>query len=260
MNTQPIIYEHPLNERIRTLLRLEHLFKQAMHFQEGSSLWDSRITISSLFEILELFSRSDLKTEIIKETDRANTNLNALMKNPAVDSQQLSTILNALQRTSRNLHKVSGQLGLKLREDELLASIRQRNTLAGGGCDFDLPGYHHWLEQSAELRQTRQQIWLQELAPIQQAVELLLKLNRDSAEPQPFIAKAGQYQQQLGNSYPYQMIRVFLPHLSSVYPEVSGSKHMFTIRFIHADVENSSGAKKRQIGDDIPFHLALCLL
>lgn len=260
MNTRPIIYEHPLNERIRTLLRLEHLFKQALHFQKGASSWDSRMTISSLFDILDLFSRADLKTEIIKEVDRATANLEALMENPAVDGKRLSTILRALQHVSTNLHEMTGQLGQGLRDDELLASIRQRSTIPGGTCDFDLPGYHQWLEQPTELRHSNQQLWLRELEPIQQAVELLLKLNRNSAEPQQAIAEGGQYQQQLENNYPFQMIRVYLPHLSTYYPEISGSKHMFTIRFIRSKSDKQSEPQNRLITDDLPFQLALCLL
>lgn len=160
--------------------------------------------ITSLFDILDLFSRADLKTEIIKEVDRATTNLEALMENPAVDGKRLSTILRALQHISTNLHEVTGQLGQKLREDEFLSSIRQRSTIPGGTCDFDLPGYHQWLEQPTELRHANQQLWLRELEPIQQAVELLLKLNRNSAEPQQAIAEGGQHQQQLENNYPFQ--------------------------------------------------------
>lgn len=260
MNTRPIIYEHPLNERIRTLLRLEHLFKQAQHFQEGASSWDSRIMIASMFDILDLFSRADLKTEIIKEADRATASLDALMENPAVDSKRLATILKALQHISNNLHQISGQLGQRLRGDKLLTSVRQRSTIPGGTCDFDLPGYHQWLEQPAELRQSKQLRWLRELEPIQQAVELLLKLNRNSAEPQQMIAEGGQYQQQLESSYPYQMIRIFLPYQSTYYPEVSGSKHMFTVRFIHSNVEGDEEAQEKVMREDLPFQLALCLL
>ena len=104
MNSRPIIYEHPLNERIRTVLRLEYLFNQASHYHKGASVWDSRMMISSLFDILDLFSRADLKTEIIKEVDRATANLNALMQNPAVDVDRLTTILKALKHISNNLH------------------------------------------------------------------------------------------------------------------------------------------------------------
>ena len=216
--------------------------------------------ITSLFDILDLFSRADLKTEIIKEVDRATANLDALMENPAVDGKRLSTILKALQHISTNLHDINGPLGQRLREDDFLTSIRQRSTIPGGTCDFDLPDYHQWLEQPAELRQTKHQLWVRELEPIQQAVEMLLKLNRNSAEPQQMIAEGGQYQQQLDISYPYQLIRVFLPHQSSYYPTISGSKYMFTIRFNHTVIADSSDAQGEVMKDDLPFQLALCLL
>jgi cell division protein ZapD len=260
VSTRPIIYEHPLNERIRTLLRLEHLLNQAHHYHKGASSWDSRMLVTTLFDMLDLFSRADLKTEIIKEVDRATSNLNALMENPAVDGKRLSTILKALQHISNNLHDISGQLGQSLREEEFLASIRQRSTIPGGTCDFDLPGYHQWLEQPSDLRHSRQQLWLREIEPIQQAIELLLKLNRNSAEPQQSIAENGQYQQQLTSTYPYQMIRVFLPHQATYYPEISGSKHMFTIRFLHSSNDDPSNEQGKIIKEDLPFHLALCLL
>jgi len=261
VTTRPIIYEHPLNERIRTLLRLEHLFNQANHYHKGASSWDSRMMVTTLFDILDLFSRADLKTEIIKEVDRATSNLNALMENPAVDGHRLATILKALQHISNNLHDISGQLGQSLKEDQFLSTIRQRSTIPGGTCDFDLPGYHQWLEQPSDLRHSKQQLWLRGLESIQQAVELLLKLNRNSAEPQQVLAEGGQYQQQLENSYSYQMLRVFLPHEATYYPEISGSRHMFTIRFIHTSSGSSDSDEQGKVmKDDLPFQLALCLL
>lgn len=36
-------YEQPLNERIRSMLRLEFLFERASYRLEGSSIWDSQI-------------------------------------------------------------------------------------------------------------------------------------------------------------------------------------------------------------------------
>ncbi|NIQ09927.1 MAG: cell division protein ZapD, partial [Gammaproteobacteria bacterium] len=47
-----IIYEHPLSERIRTMLRLEFLFRRASHFLKGQTTWDSRIFIDTLLDIL----------------------------------------------------------------------------------------------------------------------------------------------------------------------------------------------------------------
>ena len=65
-----LIYEQPLNERIRSFLRLEFLFQQVRHHLEGSTEWDSRSALSSLLESMAIFRRSDLKSEVIKEVEK----------------------------------------------------------------------------------------------------------------------------------------------------------------------------------------------
>jgi cell division protein ZapD len=62
-----ITYEYPLNERIRTLMRLENLFGRANHFlvnEEDSR--DHHAALLTLFEILEVASRADLKSDLLR--------------------------------------------------------------------------------------------------------------------------------------------------------------------------------------------------
>ena len=51
--TKPVIYEQPLNERVRTFLRLEHLFCQTDYTLRGFSVWDSRASLDSLVDTLD---------------------------------------------------------------------------------------------------------------------------------------------------------------------------------------------------------------
>ncbi|MBF0219504.1 MAG: cell division protein ZapD [Gammaproteobacteria bacterium] len=249
------LYEHPLNERVRVLLRLEHLFRQMLHFHQGSSPWDSRMMITTLFDVLNLFSRADLKTEIIKEVERANNSFAALIENPHVDTSRLSTVLKALRHITNNLHAMTGQIGQSLRDNPFLTSIRQRSSIPGGTCEFDLPSYHLWLQHPLEIRHRDQGAWLKELEPINQAVELLLKLIRNSSEITPCRADNGQYQQSLESDRPYQLIRVFLPQHIDYFPEVSGSRHRFTIRFI-----GIKGEGPISHAQPTSFRLAICML
>ena len=53
-----ITYEQPLNERIRTFLRLEFLFQQANHGLQHRSPWDTRASLTNLIEILNVFGRT----------------------------------------------------------------------------------------------------------------------------------------------------------------------------------------------------------
>ena len=249
------IYEHPLNERIRTLLRLEHLFRQAIHFQGGKNSWDSRVFIASLLDILDIFSRGDLKTELIKELERATNNLRNLMSIPEVDHDKLGTILRAMEHLIDNLHNLNSQPGQSLRDDDFITAIRQRSSIPGGTCDFDLPAYHQWLEGACEQRLTDQRRWLTSLDPIRQSIELLLKMIRNSAEAREIVATQGSYQRQLDNNAPFQLVRVLLPIASPYYAEISGSRHRFTIRFLRPSAEKAQLAE-----GEVSFRLACCSL
>ena len=57
-----ILYEYPFNERIRTYLRLEHLFSQLGELVGRSSSTDHHFAILTIFEIMEVAGRAELKT------------------------------------------------------------------------------------------------------------------------------------------------------------------------------------------------------
>ena len=84
-----IYYEQPLNERMRSFLRLEHLFKQASYTLRGYSIWDSRSTLTSITTILDILSRNDLKTGLLKELERHEKTLSALSDLQGIDKEQL---------------------------------------------------------------------------------------------------------------------------------------------------------------------------
>ncbi|HLA71559.1 MAG TPA: hypothetical protein VK624_08630, partial [Steroidobacteraceae bacterium] len=50
----PLIFEQPLNERMRTFLRLDFLYSQALYHNEMQSQWGSRAAMGSLLDILAI--------------------------------------------------------------------------------------------------------------------------------------------------------------------------------------------------------------
>ena len=57
-------YEQPLNERMRTFMRLAFLYRQFLYSDEVDSTWATRATISSLLEIMAILTRGDVRSEI----------------------------------------------------------------------------------------------------------------------------------------------------------------------------------------------------
>ena len=252
-----VTYEQPLNERIRTFLRLESLFVRMEECLAGSTQWDSRHAMSSLIDILTIFSRSDLKSEILKEIERHTSNLAVLEANPKVDQAILKDILYQLDLLNDRMHAIEGQIAQSLRHNEFLNSVRQRSSVPGGSCDFDLPAYHHWLQKPVEERHALLKSWYDEFSSSVQSIRLVLQLLRDSAPPRRGVAEAGFFQSALDTSIPYQLIRVILPVDAEYFAEISAGKHRYTIRFMQ---QLSYDERPVQTSENIEFMLACCAL
>lgn len=241
---------------MRTFLRLEHLFKQTAYSLRGFSVWDSRACLNGLIAILEIVSRGDLKNEILKELERLQTSLAALKQVQGVDHEQLHNILTQLEQAQRSIHALQGQFGQTLREHELINSLRQRSTITGGDCNFDLPAYHFWLSREPELRIQQLESWFDSLDELQKPVRLILAILRESVEPVELTAAAGSYQHTLNPSSPIQILRILLPQDAKVYPEISAGKHRFSIRFLLPQ----GNARPVQTEDTITFKFSSCAL
>ncbi|MEW5757044.1 MAG: cell division protein ZapD [Pseudomonadota bacterium] len=254
--SQTIVFEQPLNERVRTLLRLEHLFQKSDHFLAGKTTWDSRSALEALLETLSVLNRADLKKEYVKEMERHTANLSRLKEVRGVDIAQLEKILHELSIYSDQLLSSSGIFGQELRQNELLNSMRQRASIAGGTCDFDLPMLHYWLEQPAETRQYELKTWYQALQSVRQSNELLISLIRKSAIPKNVEAENGFFQESLDSTTHYQLIRVTLSGEQTLFPEISAGRHRFTVRFM----EPSLTQRPQQANRNIRFQLTLCAI
>lgn len=252
-----ILYEQPLNERVRAFLRLEYLFKQAAYHVKRSSEWDSRATLSCILEILSIFGNTNLKSEVLKELERHATGMKRLEASPGIDKRQLASLLDAITDRINRLHRINGQIASELKNSEFLNSIRQRSAIPGGTCDFDLPAYHYWLQQPAEKRTADLYHWLGNFDAMGQAIQLIIKLTRESTELKPALASGGLYQQTLDTNLPYQLVRIALPANAPYYAELSGGRHRFTVRFL--DFSTIEG-RAQQAGGDVEFELACCAI
>lgn len=254
--SNPILYEQPLNEKVRVFLRLEQFFAQMAHFQRGSTAADTQAAIAYLLEIFGVLERSDVRTDVIKELERQIYGLSRLIEAPSVDKEQLQTILDKLTDSKIALQKTPSKLNTELRDNELLTSIRQRSVISGGTCSFDLPAYHYLLNQPLDLRSQLICRWLEELNPLKGAVHLLLSLLRDSSLFEPQNAGDGIYQKSLDSQNPCQLVRIRVPHSDAVFPEVSGNKHRVNVRFLAF----SENGRARQTNRNQEFEISFCTI
>jgi cell division FtsZ-interacting protein ZapD len=68
-----VLYEYPFNEGIRTMLRLEHLFDRLGQLVARDEAVDHHFALATIFEIMDVASRADLKSDLLKEMERHRT-------------------------------------------------------------------------------------------------------------------------------------------------------------------------------------------
>jgi cell division protein ZapD len=251
-----ILYEYPLNERIRTLLRLEDLFTRFDHFtRERAGPHEHHVALTTLFEILEVSSRADLKSDLLQELERQRQTLMAFRDNPAVSARMLERVLADIDEAAQSLNATTGKTGQHLRDNEWLMSIRSRAIIAGGTCEFDLPSYHAWLNRPGEARERDVAAWAAPFRPLRDSLMIVLHLLRESAQRSVVSTHLGNYQQTLGGKA-YQMLQIRVDPATGAIPEISANKYMLWIRF----TTQGGDLRPRPFEGNVEFELGLCNL
>lgn len=248
-------YEQPLNERMRTFLRLEFLYQQMLYNSELESDWATRAATSSLLEIMAILTRGDVRSDVHKELDHQIESLERFVSQPGVDTRRLDTLLGNLLESRNEVDSAGTQFLQPLKDCEFLNAIKHRSSIPGGSCEFDLPEYNHWLRQPFARRLQDLQGWLGVIRPVCDAVVELLWLIRETAQPLEKTAINGMYQHNMQKHLLCRLLRVTLSEDSPLYPEISASQHRFTVRFLEW---SSIGRRAVQTGHDVHFQLSIC--
>ncbi|MGH8226477.1 MAG: cell division protein ZapD [Steroidobacteraceae bacterium] len=252
---EALIFEQPLNERMRTFLRLDFLYGQALYHNENPTQWGSRAAMSSLLDILSITTRGDGRSDVLKELERHIATLGEYQSKPGVDDSRLTTVLANLVRLRTDLLGSGAVFLQPLRDSEFLNAIKHRSAIPGGTCEFDLPDYYYWLSQPMEDRMRSFGEWLSMLRPMGDAIAELLWLTRQNGRAREETAHGGVFHITFDRDSPSQILRISVPASLGLYPEVSGSHYRCSIRFLSW---NGLATRATQTESDVPFMLSCC--
>lgn len=236
------------------MLRLEHLFDRLGQLIPRTEALDHHYAIATIFEIMDVASRADLKSDLLKELERHKSLLNSYRGMPNIAEEVLDQVVSRLDRAYDGLVRINGKAGQVLAANDWLMSIRSRINIPGGTCEFDLPAYFAWQHKVPALRQADIQGWTASLTPLAEALQLLLALIRDSGHPQMVAAPNGQYQQSLPQNRSYHLLRLRLDENLGLIPEITGHRLMVSIRLMRQDDDG----RTRACSEDASFELTLC--
>ncbi len=252
--TSTITYEQPLNEIIRVCLRLEQLFLQMDHQLQDQSEYGSRNLINLIINALQLLDRPDLKAKLAKELNHHHTNLMRYRNMDAVDSDKFRSLTAQLEELSRSLIDNSSKIGYRLRDTELFNSLRMHIATPGGGCSFDIPVFHYWLQRPAEERFDIITSWLSDFKEIRTAITLVLEIVRGNAKIEEKTAIHGFHQELLDPQSNLRMIRINIKYGLATYPEISVGRHFLSVRFFIPDIQK----RPVQYTENLTFQIGYC--
>ncbi|TAL79416.1 MAG: cell division protein ZapD [Burkholderiaceae bacterium] len=247
-----ILYEYPCNERVRTLLRVEHLFGRLFFFANGNDVNHHQIALATLFDLLEISDRTDLRSSVLQDLERQRVACSALRQHPGVDVKALDEVVSQMQMASAELG-AQGRIGQVLRDNEWLASLRGRLSVPGGSSPADIPSFYAWQIKPQEVRVRDLKTWIEPFLALYRGLELVLRLLRESSDVVPFEARQGAYQEMLTGKT-FQLLRVWVDLDQGVFPEMSANKYVIWVRFSTQDNES----RPQPVTRDIPFKLARC--
>lgn len=245
-----LLYEHPLNEKLRTYLKLEYLLNQLAELTQLDSEPQQLAFFNILFDLIEVLDRNDIRPDLIKDCERCEAALVAWANHPSVADDKLSKVLQQAVRLQAELLK-SGKFIGNLKDDKFLSPLRQRFAMAGGTCYFDVPQLQYWLSMPLTQRQQDVRRWCAEFALLQNALGFVLNFCREKGQFSEVAAENGFYQ---SNTEQHQLLRIRYTPADGVYPTVSGNKYRYAIRFMQlCDESGRSNCDKT-----VHFKLACC--
>lgn len=247
-------YELPLNERLRTFMKIEFLYSRLKYFtSELDHNWKTRTVIHTLLEIYSILSRTDVRREVLADLDRYIIQMQRYQSVPDADNDMVTNILEDLEAIKNQVMNIGTDYLMDLRNDEFITSLLHRHTLPGGKAEFDMPKYKYFLESNKRNVTSQLNKWTDVIRPISEGIDKLMWIIRESNEPIATIAVGGQYNHQIEKRTQISLVRIIIDD-KNVYPEISGGRHLIAVRFFYI---NNNG-EYSQYEENVNFKICLC--
>lgn len=254
--SRTVIYEFPCNEKIRTCLRLEKTMQRMHEFITQDSETAALSAFVTLFELIDLTTRPDLRKDLIQELQRNRATLAATTPPECFTPDMISDYLTRIDTALKAL--ITPNPAIKspqsLRDNDWLSTIRTRSKMPGGCCCFDLPSLHFWFGKPFEERHAQFVHWLAGTEAIKNAVDLILDILRSTISHRACSAKEGSVNLPVPTPLGWSLIQIGMPANSIHIPEVSVNKFMLWIHFLDASAQMRTPPSR----SDIDFDLGLC--
>jgi cell division protein ZapD len=254
-----IIFEFPLNERIRRLLRIEEIYQKFEHQLKNTHDYFEFGCFNTLFEIVQLVSRSDLKIDFLQELERQEKKQSALLDHQALKENQLNPteIIPMIQVARKKLENIDVKPGFNFNNNLFLEEVKKRIGSPGGLLDVDFPNFRNWASHKTRKSKLDDfKSWAQPLMVFKNAASVILLILRNQCHVESIKAKEGKHQQTIDPLKTFDLIRLELEKTLNIYPEISANKYTVNVFFNQLNEE----LKKEPVKLNLEFKYSICWL
>ncbi len=252
-----VIFEFPLNERFRTLLRIENLYQRWQYHINTDSTENHHTAILTLLDLYEFTFRNDIKGELLSELNRYKQSLNQYYGSPEISEEKLTQTILQMADAQKQIEQ-SPKFGSNLGENEWLLNVKSRLVVDSSVCAFDMGFYYQWFQDSPEQRREDLARWIMPFAPLFDAVKFLLSIARNMAFQKDCVTLNKVFQQPLFGRK-FDILQIEIENDSRCLPDMSANKHVIWLRFVVPALQaRVQPVRTESLTDEVYFHLGLC--
>ena len=250
-DNQVSLYEEPVQEKIRKFIKIEFLLNKIYYFKDKDNKSENYVALLALCELYEILSRSDIKSELIREIETQNSYFQKIKEIPQADSRKLNSVLEKQSLLLKLIYNIESNYLDYLEHDILFKTILKNcfTQLQPASIEF-------WLSRDILIRETQMDLWLEPLVFIKRSIDFILEVIRKSGRFEDRMAEKGFFIEKLDPKKNILLIRVTLTSDLYYYPQISVGKQRLTIMFMTKDDKNNLVPYK----EDLNFILTTCVL
>jgi cell division protein ZapD len=250
-DNQVSLYEEPVQEKIRKFIKIEFLLNKIYYFKSKDDKSENYIALLAFCELYEILSRSDIKSELIREIETQNSYFQTIKEMPQADSNKLNSVLEKQNLLLKLIYNIESNYLDYLEHDILFKTILKNcfTQLQPASIEF-------WLSRDILIRETQIDLWLEPLVFIKRSIDFILEVIRKSGRFEDRMAEKGFFIEKLDPKKNILLIRVTLTSDLYYYPQISVGKQRLTIMFMTKDDKNNLVPHQ----EDLSFILTTCSL
>ena len=249
---ESIIYEQPISENIRNILKCEYLYEKYKASLAQQNIWGIKSCVATLLETSDFLLRINLKIELLKELEKNIKYIKKLSENNIISFEKFETYYSELNYNINAINDIQSNPSKFIFDNDFLMQIKSKIHIPAGDNFFDMPSYLNFLTSNKSHILENINSWYLPFIPLFKSSKLILDIRRQS-EFDKYSSNKSFFQIKIDQNSKIDFLRVRLLESYNIFPDISVNRQNLNIIF-----KSTYGNQKlsKAIEESISFDLS----